>query len=178
MDLLRHRHAHRSAWPLVLFADDSLSDPVRRSGVMGSPGRRAGSRARPNSKRTGASTPARPAISVPVRSAPPSIHFALRHWPLRLCARPARTARSGGRGTLGRDLPGPAATLAARRRRRSFPTKHRREPRPRWEELPGYYGRREGWGKDFPGLNEFEELGRESAGFVHVGRFEAFERQP
>jgi hypothetical protein len=30
----------------------------------------------------------------------------LRHWPLRLCARPARTARSGGRGTLGRGLPG------------------------------------------------------------------------
>ena len=86
---------------------------------------------------------ARPAISVPVRSAPPRYTlpcggceppWALASW---LCARPARTARSGGRGTLGRDLPGPTATLAARRRRRSFPTKHRREPRSRWEELPG-----------------------------------------
>ena len=64
--------------------------------------------------------------SRPFRSA--SIHFAFwgcePPWALasQLCARPARTARSGGRGTLGRDLSGPAATLAARRKRRLLPT--------------------------------------------------------
>ncbi len=54
------------------------------------------------------------------------ILFALRAmspWALasKLCARPARTARSGGRRTLGRDLPGPVTSSVARRRRRSFP---------------------------------------------------------
>ena len=54
-----------------------------------------------------------------------------RRWLLgALCARPARPLVSRGRRySLGAaDLPGPAATLAARRRRRSFPTNHRREP--------------------------------------------------
>ncbi len=41
--------------------------------------------------------------------------------PRGLCARPARTGRNTRRGTLGRSLPGPTATLAARRKRRSFP---------------------------------------------------------
>ena len=47
-----------------------------------------------------------PAISVPVRSAAPRYTLPCRALASRLCARPARTARSGGRGTLGRDLPG------------------------------------------------------------------------
>jgi hypothetical protein len=59
----------------------------------------------------------------------------LRHWPLRLCARPAHTARSGGRGTLGRGLPGPATSSVTRRRRRSSPA---------FERLRSVPGRKDG----------------------------------
>ena len=93
---------------------------------------------------------ARPAISVPVRSAAragcgdvrafaPDIAAAGRGLPSPvppMCSSSTHRPSVAGRGTLGRNLPGPAATLAARRRRRSFPTKHRHEPRSRWEELP------------------------------------------
>ena len=58
----------------------------------------------------------------------------------RLCARPARTGRSARRGPLGRNLPGRQATLARRRRRRSFPAKHRRELRSRREGRGHYAG--------------------------------------
>ena len=58
----------------------------------------------------------------------------------RLCARPARTGRSARRGPLGRNLPGRQATLAHRRRRRSFPAKHRRELRSRREGRGHYAG--------------------------------------
>ena len=82
-----------------------------------------------------------PAISVPVRSAPPRYTlpfgsceplWALASW---LCARPARTARSGGRGTLGRNLPG----------RRVSSTRHRRRrPSPAVERLRSVPGRKDG----------------------------------
>ena len=64
----------------------------------------------------------------------------------RLCARPARAGRSACRGPLGRNLPGSAATLAPRRRRRSFPAKHRRELRSRREGPCHYAGGL--WGGD------------------------------
>ena len=54
----------------------------------------------------------------------------------RMCSSPTRRGRSARRGTSGRNLPGRQATLAHRRRRRSFPTKHRRDCVSRWEELP------------------------------------------
>ena len=59
----------------------------------------------------------------------------------RLCARPARTARSGGRGTLGRNLPGPVTSSVTRRKRRPFPAFERLRKRSRQEGRGGLCGR-------------------------------------
>ncbi|PWK75684.1 hypothetical protein C8K44_103252 [Aminobacter sp. AP02] len=48
-----------------------------------------------------------------------------------LAHRPAHPGRNTRRGTLGRNLPGPRATLAHDRRRRFLPTDHRRDRRSR-----------------------------------------------
>ena len=85
---------------------------------------------------------ARPAISVPVRSASlepcPGIRARLA---APSSARPAHTAPSGGGGTLGRSLPGQRATLARRRRRRPFPASRRLATRPRREGRGALCGR-------------------------------------
>lgn len=80
-----------------------------------------------------------------------------------LAHRPAHPGRSARRGTLGRNLPGPRATLAHGRKRR--PACHRRDRRSRRRNWHGVYGRfsgrgKEGWGYPRGLLTDGDGTGR------------------
>jgi len=78
-----------------------------------------------------------PAISVPARSAAPlTANVAFRG----LCAPPARRDRSVPRGTTGQGLPGPMASSAMTRRRRSFPAFERLRSVPGRKDERDYAG--------------------------------------
>ena len=127
---LRPRHAPLPVWPL------SKNTPVL--GVVGKRG------ARPSLPIDSMWRDVRapPAISVPARSASADRVKALAPSCGPTSARPAHPGRSARRGTLGRNLPGPWATLARDRRRRFLPACHRRDRRSRgrnWDELYGRF---------------------------------------
>ena len=117
-DIRAFHHRHALLSQSGLFKERSL--PRREKSGSGARGR-----ASQLFIRGAASAPRRRFLFLPVPLRPDTLCLAA--LASRLCARPARTARSGGRGTLGRDLSGPAATLAARRKRRLLPTDHRHD---------------------------------------------------